>query len=128
VLGDGFLGLELARPKMAIARELAGRLNAMVRLVGSRPADEPPPSRDPMPCRQRAEYAFRAASGSLAGDQWVAAFPVEDGLPVLRGGSLGFLLHLDATGDDAAGLAWELDAAVAALTYWDGLVRPAADC
>jgi hypothetical protein len=128
VLGDGRLGLELARPEIAsvlvrlqIARVLAGRLNAKVRLVGYRSQDEserPLPSPGPGPRVQRAEYAFRASSGHEAGDQWVAAWPVEDGLPVLAGGSLGLLLQPEATADEAAELAWDLNASVAALTYW----------
>jgi hypothetical protein len=40
----------------------------------------------------------------------------------MRGGSLGFLLQPQATGDDAAELAADLNASVAALTYlgWPG--------
>ena len=119
VLGDGRLGLELARPEMA--RELAGRLNARVRLVGYGAPDEserPPPSCGPEPRMQRAEYAFRYAAGFEAGDQWVGVWPLEEGLPILAGGSLGLLLQPDATADEAAELAWDLNAAVAALTYF----------
>jgi hypothetical protein len=127
VLGDGRLGFELVRPEIApvlvrlqIARELARRLNAAVRLVGYRPQDESerPPSRSPGPGVQRAEYAFRAASGAELGDQWIAAWPVGDGLPILAGGSIGFLLQPGATADEAAELAWGLNAAVKTLAYW----------
>jgi hypothetical protein len=45
---------------------------------------------------------------------------VGDGLPILASGSLGLLLQLEATRDEAAELAWDLNAAVAALTYWGG--------
>ena len=119
VLGDGRLGLELARPEIACARLLASRLNAAVRRVGDPPLDGPSPAPGAAARTQRAEYAVRATSGVAAGDQWVAAWPVEDGLAVLRGGSVGLLLQPEATGDDAAELAWDLEAAVAALTYCD---------
>ena len=115
VLGDGRLGLETARPE--VVRVLAGRLNARVRLVDYQryPSHRRLGIRSP---HAAGAYAFRASSGQEVGDQWVAARPVADGLPILRGGSLGLLLQPEATGDDAAELAADRNASVAALTYW----------
>ena len=104
-------------PGPEVVRVLAGRLNARVRLVHYQryPSHRRLGIRSP---HAAGAYAFRASSGQEVGDQWVAARPVADGLPILRGGSLGLLLQPEATGDDAAELAADRNASVAALTYW----------
>ncbi|HLQ22424.1 MAG TPA: hypothetical protein VK132_04420, partial [Gemmatimonadales bacterium] len=88
VLGDGRLGLELARPE--IARELASRLNAAVHLVGYERRPEPLSTpRGPMPRAQHARYRFRPCRGDDVGAQWVAALLLDEGLPILAGGYIG---------------------------------------
>lgn len=126
VLADGLFGIDFARPERA--RELARRLDALVRLVGYERPDTPSPHQGPWPRGQRARYAFVPVRGCQAGDQWVEACPGPDGgLPVLAGGSISFLLEPSASADDAAELAWDLWDAGARLTYTDMLDTPIHD-